>query len=408
MAKAMLISVGSSLSPIIHTLNKTAPPYIIFFASPETRNFITSILKSLEFEPRGIDQIISSSAEVLGECYRSLRIELPEKLRTWDIQPSELLVDYTGGTKTMSAAVVLATIEMGCSYSYVGGTERDKGGIGVVLDGKERMWYVNNPWDEIAVGERRKANILFNRARYTAALEVMKDICRKVGEHERPYYQAWVQVIEGYEQWDMFNHRRARSALEKGFHSLRPVAAHMGQLREKVRQLEDNARFLRDLVEGPGKEKLVYDLVANAMRRADLESKYDDAVARLYRAMELAAQARLAEAWGIDTSHVRLSDIPPSLATEYEIKYSDADGKIRLPLYASYRLLKEKGDDLGIRFIGQYDKILRPLLDQRNRSILAHGNDPIASETYHKLKPAVLSFLSLEEHMLPKFPVLEL
>jgi len=49
--------------------------------------------------------------EELGPCYRALRAEIPGLLRKWRIEPGEVLVDYTCGTKTMSAALVLAGLE---------------------------------------------------------------------------------------------------------------------------------------------------------------------------------------------------------------------------------------------------------------------------------------------------------
>lgn len=42
----------------------------------------------------------------------------------------------------------------------------------------------------------------------------------------------------------------------------------------------------------------VQDLILNAERRA-VQERYDDAVARLYRAVEMVAQVRLQSEWGL-------------------------------------------------------------------------------------------------------------
>ncbi len=55
----------------------------------------------------------------------------------------------------MSAALVLAALERSCCYSYVSGDERSKGGIRVVVDSKEKVWFLGNPWDEIAAAGRK-------------------------------------------------------------------------------------------------------------------------------------------------------------------------------------------------------------------------------------------------------------
>jgi len=59
------------------------------------------------------------------------------------------VADFTGGTKTMSVALALATVQAVGRYTYVGGTERTKDGPGMVVDGKERMLHQANPWDAL-------------------------------------------------------------------------------------------------------------------------------------------------------------------------------------------------------------------------------------------------------------------
>jgi len=141
--RAMLVSLGGSREPVLYTLNHKQPAHVLFFVSPQSEAEIQPIIQALTFRCT-FDRIVSPSAEVLGDCYRVLREHLPGKLAQWGLSMADLMVDYTGGTKTMSTALVLATIEEVQRYSYVGGVERDKGGVGVVLEGRERMWYVQN------------------------------------------------------------------------------------------------------------------------------------------------------------------------------------------------------------------------------------------------------------------------
>ena len=93
------------------------------------------------------------------------------------------------------------------------------------------------------------------------------------------------------------------------------------------------------------KESLVVDLLNNASRRAE-EGKYDDAVARLYRCIELIAQIKLKERFGIDTSDVDLKLIPEEVKDELERK-RDEKGRIKIGLSDSYKLLSAFNDELG-------------------------------------------------------------
>jgi len=82
----------------------------------------------------------------------------------------------------------------------------------------------------------------------------------------------------------------------------------------------------------PGiKQDHFFDLMANARRRADLEHKYDDAMSRLYRAIEAYAQIRLASR-GIDISDVQADQLPQEIRQEVAGKYrDDIDNRIKLP-----------------------------------------------------------------------------
>ena len=130
--------------------------------------------------------------------------KMEDILKKWNVKESELVVDYTGGTKTMSVAITLATIEWSSVYSYVGGVERSKNGVGVVVNGKEKLLYLDNPWNEIALMDQRKACILFNKARYASASEVFSKIEEKVSENYKPFFKALKIMSDGYDFWDRF------------------------------------------------------------------------------------------------------------------------------------------------------------------------------------------------------------
>jgi len=406
--KAVLFSVGGSPKPVILSLNRLMPEYVCFFVSEATRNSTEEdILPNLDFKPKHWDWIITPSPEGLSECYKEITDKLPSILKKWGIGSDELAVDYTGGTKTMSVAVTLATIEDISSYSYVGGVERTKDGIGVVVDGKEKMWFLDNPWNEIAFMARQKAYILFNKARYASASEVLTEVEKKVGENHKPFFRALKNMASGYDLWDSFKHKEACQGLYSCRDIIKTYSISDGKVDNLVKVLLQNISFLDKMKKN--EELLYYDLIANAMRRAELENKYDDAVARLYRAIEAIAHYRLQSSHQINSVNVKQEQIPESIRSDYVAKYKDdKDNRIKLGMYASYWLLKELGDPLGESFFEVYDREIRGLLDIRNSSILAHGFVSVKAETYEKLLKIILSFSGIKLEELPQFPVLEL
>ena len=408
--KAMIISVGGTPAPIIFSLNHQKPDYICFFVSEESSSSIEKdILLHLGFNPRHYDWIVTPSAEHLSDCYRAISQQLPQILKKWKVDPKDLLVDYTGGTKTMSVALALATIETSCSYTYIGGVERAKKGLGVVINGKERMWYQDNPWDELAVSERKEACLLFNKARYAAAAEVFARTAEKVSQRNNAFFKAMQELAQGYNLWDKFRHKDARKKLYQSRNIIDASAAisDKAEIILLSNALKENLYFLEELENNQDQKGLLlfYDLLANAKRRADLEDKFDDAMARLYRAMEAMAQFRLESHYGIKTSDVKTNQIPDSLKEDYKAKYvDDKNGRIKLPLSASYRLLKKLGDELGKSFFHHYDKELKAILDVRNKSILAHGFNSVKEETFRRMYTVILNFTGISDEQIPKFP----
>lgn len=414
--QAMLVSVGGAPAPIIYSLNQRQPTYICFFVSPETKSMLhEDILPALEFQPRHYDWIETPSAQLLNDSYRVLAQSLPPLLAKWEVPWTALQVDFTGGTKTMSVAVVLATIEHVSSYSYVGAPDadgRDKGGVGVVLNGRESMWYQANPWDELAVLERREIALLFNRARYDAAHERAAQLSTVVSEEQRPIYAALAQGIEGYALWDRFEYQPAQKRLSQALKILEPFAAgRTGPLVAAIRKMRENVQFLRDLL---GKDTAtahrldLLDLLANAQRRAELACRYDDAVARLYSALESLARYRLLDEYGLCNAEVSPEKVPEAVRPIYVERYLDEEeGTLVLGLDASYRLLAALGDDLGQRYEAQYRK-LRQVLNIRNQSRLAHGQNPVRPEVYERLQTLLFDFAAVDEGDLPTFPTLEL
>ena len=411
--KGMFVSLGGAPAPIIKSLNHHKPDYICFLVSEQTKKDIETVMQKLEYRLIHHDWITTPAAEGLSETFKVIYSGLDAILSKWGIGYEDLIVDYTGGTKTMSASIVLATIERISRYSYVGGTERTKEGVGIVIDGKERMLFSDNPWNEMAVMKKKEVNLLFNHGRYTTALDAVRKIIPMVTPDVKPFFEWAADAIEGYELWDRFSHRDALNRIGKSFNKLEPYAMPMERgegIKEMVITMKKNKEFLDALVNDKGRqnEYKVFDLLANARRRAD-ENRYDDAVARLYRAIEAYAQFKLESKYGIKTSDVKSEEIPEDLKEEYIKKYRDEnDERVKLPLYASYELLKNKGDEMGIRFFQQYETTLKKLLDTRNSSILAHGFVSVKEETFKNMYNAILSFTDMKESNLPEFPEFKL
>ncbi len=318
-----------------------------------------------------------------------------------------IIVDYTGGTKSMSAAVALAAVARGCAYSYVSGTQRTKRGLGIVVSGSEEVRTGLSPWTLFAVEERRRITALFDRYQFAGARLLCDELLERadVDHAVRLRVEAYRLLAEGYAEWDRFNHARAIAPLERARESLQRLVQIAGAEsgdEALLLAIENAVRLLKAIVQEVGRDRgtpgplVVADLWANARRRGE-EGKYDDAVARLYRLVELAGQIAARELGIASTANVPVEAIPAPLRGDYVARHQDPrDGKIRLGLVATFELLKAAGHSAGRRYAEQ-EKALERVLTGRNQSILAHGVVPASRERYDEFAALVASWVGAEE-----------
>ena len=270
--------------------------------------------------------------------------------------------------------------------------------------------YANvNPWDFLGIDERRQASRFFNTCQYKASFEVLKGLCEKA-QQRKPLYRRLAMLVEGYYQWDLFRHRQAIACFKN------TQLEELADDREKsVRQFAQATLKLQELLEVILKNsqqgttpcaELVHDLYANAMRRID-EGKTDDAILRLYRLVEMLAQARLLGAHGINVSDIKPEQLPESIRAEYVRRFSTDDGKIKIGQHAAYILLNAVGDPLGHTYVAQ-EKQFKAIQQARNGSYLAYGFASSKEDICMRLKEFVLCLGAVRPDETPVFPALEL
>ena len=371
MSRALVISVGTGIGEgeeaiqslsgaLVYSINSVNPDKVYFVVSKESaETTLPVILSKNPLESYEVNEI--SSPDDIQSVFREIR-PMMEEIRK---KHEYVAVDHTSGTKAMTSALAMLGVlyEANVLCNVVG--ERRKG---LVQRGTESLRTVQPVF---AIMEKRMQTAIgfFNRCQYDSTLSLLDEIKKITAERTIIDRVNKLKVAStAYSTWDRFNHEKALENL----------------VRLKAREFDANKRFLGMLIRTKDEEKArfyIADLYSNALRRGDIEGKYDDAVARFYRIIELIAQDRLKSEYGIDTSNVTDDVLPSKLKSEWESRLEN--GTLSIGLNDSYRLLSALGDDLG-------DFLKRPrirdLLSKRNYSILAHGLTPLKYDDYEKLK----------------------
>ena len=124
----------------------------------------------------------------------------------------------------------------------------------------------------------------------------------------------------------------------------------------------------------------LFDLWLNAERRAS-QGRFDDAVARVYRLIEWTAQWLIRSELGVDAG-----DFPDRLLPEDVDARPDSQGRIKLPLWAAWQVVRSHLPGPAHDLIVSHGNELRDLLSIPNDSILAHGFDPVAQASWNRVQ----------------------
>ena len=419
----LVCSVGGSPEPIRKSINEQRPRYLIYVASADSRKTIRQdIENSLDW--RGIEDshtITLSNYQDLLACVRDMRAGIADGLRCMGLPENSLLIaDITGGTKVMSSALTLVMMEYNSRFAYVGGDVRSKNGLGVVESGSERFMRQDNPWEVMALRELRSLAAFFNGGDFAAAARIAETLAGKVSGKER-FYGGITDLTQACAQWDAFDHKNAQARLRQAIGKLEAFALNHAPLQQLLaafkecqlllERIQEDARILRSSTEKPSAgcgQDYLRDLLANAMRRYEA-GHYDDAVARLYSAIEKSAKIRLMTAYGLNNSRLLPEELPESLPCELRrdlLAQRGEDGVMRIGLQKSFQLLAALGDPLGRRYT-EHEASLLKTLEARNSSLLAHGYTPVGEKACNALLAATQDMLDIKKEDLPRFPVLD-
>lgn len=334
---------------------------------------LPNLVELTKLRPEQYRMRVIPNCDDLTECYMAAYEEIQKCHQSWP--SAEVIVDYTGGTKSMTAGLAAAALDDGnCRFQAVTGIRRD---LVKVQDHTEQVFPVMVHRVHIQ-RYLRLASQVVALYEYGAAERILRDASRRFGSPDlQQKLLLGSSLCAALNAWDHFDHRAAWRTIQT------IQDADADALKAAAKSLASDNKIKFELVE---------DLLNNAARRA-AQNRYDDAIGRLYRALELAAQQYLFVCYKIDTSQVLPEQIPEKIRDEYQRKYCDPQGVIRVPLRAAWELIRQLGNDEVAALYGCYDSKIIDFLACRNNSLFAHGLTPIDQSTYEQKARVTIEFL---------------
>ncbi len=410
---ALVITLTDDAAAVVYSINRLKP-HALCFVLPETSKVLveSAVQPKVEQMPRRWGWIVMDEIGEFTNCYQTLARSLPDLLRTWEVQPGELVVDMTGATPAVAGALTVVTLPWSSQNVSLVPAREGLEGEPIDLGGKTVVWTQGNPWDEAATVSRREGCELFNRGLFAAAAKLFRDVEMRVSGRQKPLYRALADLTEGYDLWERFHYRQAWDKMKTSTKALEMASVWDGPpgLKGLLPAMKANAGFLEKLVLDPAdvKELLALDLLAHARRRLYVDHDPERAMIALTRALEAFAQQQLFKSHKIKNWDVQPEQLPQALQETCRTCYlEDIDGKYKLPLQAQFRVLAGLGDQLGQSFLREWPT-MKPLLDAANHAVFGHGFEPIKTERVQQLYEIVFKLSGIGDTSLPRFPLLNL
>ena len=407
--RALLMTVGTGVGDeknkyslahgLMCSIDSKNPDLICFFGS-NASEFTINALKKLfnekfneDFDECFENEFIrNDKIDKFNDYFRDFKLKISELEDDYKI-----LIDYTSGTKTMTMAAAFASMVFQKELFVVTGERKD----GVVVQGTEECKSQNlyQIYDELMTN---KVKELFNDNRFESGKIFLNEITDQNKDKE-----VFSKLLDTYYYFDSVNHEKAFEIFDiKEFKKTWPDLSKQFELNIKalniMNKLNPDPNNPNEFREHNLKKYYLLASILNNARRRKCENKFDDAIARLYRSLELIAQIRLSKTYNIDSSNVDINILKEHNLDEEYLSKLDTSGEIKFALTADYELLAMLNDSLGDFYLKNKKEILN-ILKFRNNSILAHGFESCSKKEYDEFSKIVLEAANLLHKDMEKF-----
>lgn len=424
----LVVSVGTSYEPIVLNIQLFQPKRILFLYTATTEKTLGKIVNYCKLEPMEYEKSQVSEVNPL-DIYR----EIKHSYLKWE-KPSRMYIDFTGGTKAMSAAAAMAGALINVQLVYVG-TNDYLTDFRKPNPGTETLFYINNPLAIFGDLEIEKAMTLFGEFNYAGAQEKLEILKESIPDPNIRQQLNFVYLLaKSYEHWDALDFKPAYDFMKKlNMEIKRDRMCHQtfllmdfADVFERQENMLKNLCQIPELVKNKENMKilknketiitLMFTMYQNAMIREHQE-KYDMATLLLYRLLEMIEQRRLAH-YELYVSKMDYLNIKYDFKRTPEFKGKDnlqsleilkdkvlnikteIFGKAvsnylpeQVSLLEGFIILSALGDQIVIETKGKsIDKLkkIRSMVFLRNNSIFAHGLGPVGVSDFMKFKKFVL------------------
>lgn len=384
MVKALFLTVGtgnkdnqndSLFNPLRKSIKESGAGIVVFLPSQET----LSTAQKLKSEFEGLLKVYIEPLKEKGMeedadlCFTFFDHLFQDMLKV--VEAKDIIVDFTRGTKVMSAALYSAGLRNKISdFRYITSMQRDV--HGQVIAGTEEIKYIDASYARyLAILDQCKNLFEVNQFSAVQTLLNVSNAPKKLREQTKNVSM----LAEFYTAWDRLDYQKAKEicptfemkeTIFEKFSVPQQIQNWIKNLSVESFETPDD-RFLTKeecLHNAERAFLLVFDLYGNALRRLKA-GQLEDAAIRAYRMLEMIGQIKLFK-MGFDSSRMPTSN----REIDDYCQRNSIFKKPNLDFYMFSRkntaeFLRFKNDPIGSVLLSYEEKVA----DIRNNSILIHG-----------------------------------
>ena len=340
--------------------------------------------------------ITTDDVDSLEGCYKKA-CKIFERIRQV-YSNHEIIVDVTPGTKSMTIGLFAASSMIPAAVVTV--TKAERVSAYQMLIGSESLRRLSR--DAVyTAGHFQLLDAYINKFDYDSAVASTEHLLANYNLDPELVNRLEIHALrcKVFAAWHKFDHSQAWKLMERTgkFDQKNKYCQYLTAVLASRNILDSSEENVKPPSNASGYEA-VEDLLHNAERQA-INGRYDDAVARIYRALEMLMQLRLKRKFGISTANVPLDKLPEKMRQQVsESSSKDPQPKnakpptVKLSLVQGYQFLESLGDSLGQEYATNKSSIL-DALEIRNHSILAHGTKPVGEQEYKKVDQQLGKFI---------------
>lgn len=393
-----MLTVGGSHQPLLIAIEKVRPDFIVFVCSTDDHSGAKGSYMQIEGTGSCIKahpaddkpglpnvpiqagysteqfRVHTVDADDIDNAYHTIKQTFTLLLA----QYQHVACDYTGGTKSMSSALVLAAFEHPeVSVYVVTGLRRNLDKVEAGRSRARPARYLSAQFSQ----QLQTALSHWSAYSYASSASLLKQL-QPAETNDHNNLDIALAVSRAFAAWDVFDHANAREELTF-------AAKYLGR---RATQYFSVLQILTG--DSVKKEPLqILDLWLNAKRCA-ARHRYDDATSRAYRMIEWCGQWLLRHFCdGLEANKIPQQRIPDDLKLAASNRYP---GFFQASLTQVWRLYEHNCTDVCENFWANNAARLRNVLQSRNESVLAHGFRPVSNTDWAQMESFV------EDALLPE------